>query len=146
MTPKEFDVYDHRSAIDSRKDADGKQPLAPDPTRFPAVPRVRATMKRRFMPGTAKIVLSGAVMIVLASCAGSSQPATTEGTQSTTVTESDSPTSGDVDEATAETAANLVVGPNGPGYGDRDGDGEVGGSTSRGVLPGIDGSPPWARI
>lgn len=43
--------------------------------------------------------------------------------------------------AAAETAANLVVGPNGPGYGDRDGDGMVGGDSESGLLPGLDGSP-----
>jgi len=43
--------------------------------------------------------------------------------------------------AAAETAANLVVGPNGPGYGDRDGDGVIGGNTDGGLLPGLDGTP-----
>ena len=42
----------------------------------------------------------------------------------------------------AEAAANLVVGPNGPGYGDRNGDGVVSGETTSGVLPGLDGTPP----
>ncbi len=48
-----------------------------------------------------------------------------------------------IDEArlAAETAANLVVGPNGPGYGDRNGDGVVSGETVAGILPGLDGSP-----
>jgi len=41
----------------------------------------------------------------------------------------------------AETAANLVVGPAGPGYGDRDGDGTVNGESDDGVLPGLDGTP-----
>lgn len=41
----------------------------------------------------------------------------------------------------AETAANLVVGPNGPGYGDRNGDGAVTGENGAGVLPGLDGTP-----
>ncbi|RLE19221.1 MAG: hypothetical protein DRJ50_12375 [Actinobacteria bacterium] len=41
----------------------------------------------------------------------------------------------------AETAANLVVGPNGPGYGDRNGDGTIDGETDVGVLSGIDGTP-----
>jgi hypothetical protein len=41
----------------------------------------------------------------------------------------------------AEAAANLVVGPDGPGYGDRNGDGEVGGATDTGLLPGLDGTP-----
>jgi hypothetical protein len=43
--------------------------------------------------------------------------------------------------AAAETALNLVVGPNGPGYGDRDGDGVVNGATDVGLLPGLDGTP-----
>lgn len=41
----------------------------------------------------------------------------------------------------AETAANLVVGPNGPGYGDRDGDGTINGASDTGLLPGGDGNP-----
>ena len=44
-------------------------------------------------------------------------------------------------QAAAETAANLVVGPNGPDYGDRDGDGAVNGETAVGLLPGLDGTP-----
>jgi len=48
-----------------------------------------------------------------------------------------------LDEATseAEAAANLVVGPRGPGYGDRNGDGTVSGETDRGLLTGLDGTP-----
>lgn len=41
----------------------------------------------------------------------------------------------------AETAANLIVGPSGPGYGDRNGDGIIGGDSNAGVLPGTDGTP-----
>ena len=41
----------------------------------------------------------------------------------------------------AESALNLVVGPNGPGYGDRDGNGVVSGATEVGLLPGLDGTP-----
>jgi hypothetical protein len=43
--------------------------------------------------------------------------------------------------AAAEAAANLVVGPNGPGYGDRDGDGTINGNSDLGLLPGLDGTP-----
>jgi len=43
--------------------------------------------------------------------------------------------------AAAEEAANLIVGPNGPGYGDRDGDGVVTGETDAGLLVGVDGTP-----
>jgi hypothetical protein len=43
--------------------------------------------------------------------------------------------------AAAEAAANLVVGSGGPGYGDRDGNGNVDGDTEFGVLPGLDGTP-----
>ncbi len=42
----------------------------------------------------------------------------------------------------AEAAANLVVGPGGLGYGDRDGDGEVAGAVAEGFLPGPSGTPP----
>jgi hypothetical protein len=47
----------------------------------------------------------------------------------------------DTAHAAAEAAANLVVGPNGPGYGDRDGDGAVEGENDAGLLPGRDGTP-----
>lgn len=46
----------------------------------------------------------------------------------------------------AETAANLVVGPGGPQYGDRDGDGKLDGASSDGLLPGLGGSPPGLAI
>ena len=41
----------------------------------------------------------------------------------------------------AEAAANLVVGQNGPDYGDRSDDGVVGGQAVVGLLPGVDGTP-----
>ena len=50
----------------------------------------------------------------------------------------------DAARVAAETAANLVVGSNGPAYGDRNGDGSVSGETSAGILPGLDGTPPGA--
>ena len=45
-------------------------------------------------------------------------------------------------KAAAEAAANHVVGPNGPGFGDRDGDGRLRGPSDQGILPGIGGQPP----
>jgi hypothetical protein len=44
-------------------------------------------------------------------------------------------------KAHAEDAANLVVGPGGLGYGDRDGDGEIAGDVPAGLLPGPEGVP-----
>ena len=44
-------------------------------------------------------------------------------------------------QVAAETAANLIVGPNGPGFGDRNGDGVVDGKSAVGVIPGLDGTP-----
>lgn len=41
--------------------------------------------------------------------------------------------------AAAEAAANLIVGPDGPGYGDRNGDGVVDGASERGLLTGLTG-------
>lgn len=41
----------------------------------------------------------------------------------------------------AESAANLVVGPDGPGYGDRNGDGIISGKSTVGVLAGLAGTP-----
>ncbi len=41
--------------------------------------------------------------------------------------------------AAAEAARNLVVGPDGPYYGDADGDGTVGGASEIGLLPGAGG-------
>jgi hypothetical protein len=46
----------------------------------------------------------------------------------------------------AETAANLVVGPGGPDYGDRNDDGVGGGTSTVGVLPGLDGTPTGLAI
>lgn len=48
--------------------------------------------------------------------------------------------------AAAEAAANLVVGPNGPGYGDRNGDGEVSGANEVGLLSGVDGTPAGIAV
>jgi hypothetical protein len=42
--------------------------------------------------------------------------------------------------AHAEAAANLIVGPGGLGYGDRDGNGTVAGAVTEGLLPSRDGS------
>jgi len=39
-------------------------------------------------------------------------------------------------KASAEAALNLVVGPDGPGYGDSDGDGVIQGEADEGLLPG----------
>jgi len=39
-------------------------------------------------------------------------------------------------KADAEAALNLIVGPDGPGYGDSDGDGVIQGETDMGLLPG----------
>ena len=44
-------------------------------------------------------------------------------------------------QAAAEAAANLIVGPTGPDYGDRDGDGVVSGEAAVGLLPGLEGTP-----
>jgi hypothetical protein len=46
--------------------------------------------------------------------------------------------------ASAEAARNLVVGPTGPGYGDADGDGSIGGASTIGLLPGLNGEPALA--
>lgn len=46
----------------------------------------------------------------------------------------------------AEAAANLIVGPNGPDYGDRSGDGVVSGESAVGLLPGLDGVPAGVAI
>ena len=39
----------------------------------------------------------------------------------------------------AERSLNLIVGPDGPGYGDLDGDGAIEGEAALGLLPGLDG-------
>ena len=44
----------------------------------------------------------------------------------------------------AETARNLVVGPNGPYYGDGDKDGTIAGVNAEGLLPGLAGQPGLA--
>ena len=43
--------------------------------------------------------------------------------------------------AAAEAAANHIVGPGGPGFGDRDRDGETRGPSDAGILPGLEGEP-----
>ncbi len=45
----------------------------------------------------------------------------------------------------AEAARNLIVGPDGHGYGDADGDGSVEGAVDRGLLPGLTGEPGLAQ-
>jgi len=52
-------------------------------------------------------------------------------------------TSSTLDEARdhAEAAANMVVGPGGLGYGDRDGNGSIAGEVAEGLLPGPTGDP-----
>ena len=52
----------------------------------------------------------------------------------------------DAAHAAAETAANLVVGPGGPGYGDRDGDGTVSGESDAGLLTGLGGTPEGIAV
>ena len=49
-------------------------------------------------------------------------------------------------QSAAETAANLIVGPDGPDYGDRNGDGIIGGEAAAGVLPGLDGTPAGTAL
>ncbi len=44
-------------------------------------------------------------------------------------------------QAAAEEAANLVTGPDVPGYGDRDGNGTIEGAVTEGLLPGEQGEP-----
>lgn len=44
----------------------------------------------------------------------------------------------------AEAVRNLIVGPNGPGYGDSDGDGSISGASSIGLLPGSKGDEALA--
>jgi hypothetical protein len=112
------------------------------------------------------LLVAGATAILLASCGGAATDttATTDTPFETTTAMTDTTDAvaafrrqmasiddtvaawrgaATVEEAhvAAETAANLVVGPNGPGYGDRNGDGTVSGETTAGILPGIDGTP-----
>ncbi|WP_152650653.1 hypothetical protein [Demequina aurantiaca] len=47
--------------------------------------------------------------------------------------------------AAAETALNLVVGTDGPNYGDADGDGKINGAVDEGLLPGLAGEPGLAQ-
>lgn len=114
-----------------------------------------------------------AAAIGLAACGGAATTATAHGTATSTPTEVLGTMAADDDaaslalrmdlvgeavaawrqassmreaRASAEAAANLIVGPNGPGYGDRDGDGTVAGEVSTGVLPGLDGTPEGLAI
>lgn len=100
--------------------------------------------------GTARSVIwVAAVAIVAASCAGTSADVASDTTSVSdrlaaideAVVAWRGATTVDEAQVAAETAANLVVGPNGPGYGDRNGDGVVSGETDEGLLPGLDGTP-----
>lgn len=62
------------------------------------------------------------------------------------VSEWESAPSLDAARAAAEGAANVVVGPHGPAYGDRDGDGNVRGEVDAGLLPGSTGSSPGLTV
>lgn len=101
----------------------------------------------------ARSAVALATLVILAACGSDSsdseqvegQPEVAFREQMTTVDEAvaawrnaDSIESAQV---AAETAANLIVGPNGPGYGDRNGDGTIDGEVAAGILPGLDGTP-----
>jgi hypothetical protein len=104
------------------------------------------------MTGMRTLVLL-ALVLVAAACAADTAPSGTPPAESVSGVEArldaieahvnDWQGADSLDEATAaaEAAANLVVGPNGPGYGDRNGDGTVGGESEAGLLPGVDGEP-----
>jgi len=71
-------------------------------------------------------------------------PATPQTTSNCIAAEVDAwGTSSTLDEARdhAEAAANMVVGPGGLGYGDRDGNGSIAGEVGEGLLPGPAGEP-----
>jgi len=100
------------------------------------------------------IIFATATVAALAACGSSGDDATEPSSSpdtaafGATLTELDAAvdewrSAETIDDArtAAETAANLVVGPNGPGYGDRDGDGTVDGESPAGILPGVDGTP-----
>lgn len=106
------------------------------------------------------IIWAAAALMLLASC-GDKPPAATGGIPNTTAGAESATMSPQeqlviIDKAVAEwrradsieaahlaaeTAANLVVGPNGPEYGDRNGDGVISGQSPAGLLPGLDGTP-----
>jgi hypothetical protein len=104
---------------------------------------------------SAPALLAGLAMMSAGGCAGDAAPSEADGDMATATNAyverldeidaqlADWRSAATIEEAhaAAEAAANLVVGPNGPGYGDRDGDGTVGGATDTGLLPGLDGTP-----
>ena len=122
------------------------------------------------------VVWAAAAAIALAACGGSSTTDEVDGTEPPTSTADQAETTtiaiddevasfaermAAVDEAVAvwrdastieaaheaaEAAANLIVGPNGPDYGDRSGDGVVSGQSAVGLLPGPDGVPAGIAI
>lgn len=65
--------------------------------------------------------------------------------QSAVMAWGDATSTGDATTA-AEAAANLVVGPNGPGYGDRNGDGVVSGEVAVGLLSGVGAGPEGIAV
>lgn len=96
------------------------------------------------------IVASAVTMLLAAACSSASDaPSSSEEEAVTARVEELSQAvqawadSGTIEDAHrwAEAALNLVVGPNGPGYGDLDHDGSISGETDEGLLPGLDGTP-----
>jgi hypothetical protein len=101
----------------------------------------------RLLPLTALCVL------VLSGCAATPQPRSPEaGLLHDRLSLIDTAVSGwaaadSLDEAHrfAEEARNLVVGPDGPYFGDADSDGTISGDSGTGVLPGLEGQPGSAQ-
>lgn len=99
----------------------------------------------------ASTLVAGLVVLV-AACGGGADPIASTGTASQDLAAQLEEVADAIDawagatavdgaHTAAESVANLVVGPNGPGYGDRDADGQIAGSSALGILPGIDGTP-----
>ena len=99
-----------------------------------------------------RIVIPLALIVGLAACGDDDPAADPEGVAAFTLREHivkvddavvvwEDATSLAEAKAAAEAAANLVVGPAGPEYGDRDGNGNTDGETDFGVLQGLDGTP-----
>lgn len=144
--------------------------VSPIPSPLLSVTGRPATMEDREMRRTKPATWAAAGAIILVSCGGAVTTGDAGHAEPAPVTAEVSQMAADIESATmslaermssideavaawrkatsiqaaqvaAETAANLIVGPNGPGYGDRNRDRVVSGDTIIGVLPGLDGTP-----
>ncbi len=93
------------------------------------------------------LTLPAAMLMMLAAASSTAQSAeTARSTAARAVPNTTSTSTLAAAREAAEVAANLIVGPNGPDYGDRNGDGVISGESAVGLLSGLDGTPTGLAV